>query len=155
MAILSKSCVYGLRAVLYVSSFSEERKFVPIREIAEKLDLSFHFLTKILQQLTEAKLMDSYRGPNGGVRLVRDPGKISLFDIVRAIDGDDLFKTCVLGLAECSEKRPCPMHHLWGAHREELLRALDGMTLATLRDPVKRAELRLTDDPPAGRLRKG
>lgn len=155
MAILSKSCVYGLRAVLYVSSFSEERKFVPIREIAEKLGLSFHFLTKILQQLTEAKLMDSYRGPNGGVRLTRDPAKLTLLDVVKAIDGDDLFKTCVLGLTECSEKRPCPMHGIWGRRRAELMQSLGEMSLDTLYDPVKRSELRLSDENLTGRLRRG
>lgn len=155
MAILSKSCVYGLRAVLYVSSFSEERKFVPIREIAEKLGLSFHFLTKILQQLTEAKLMESYRGPNGGVRLTRDPNKLTLLDVVKAIDGDGMFKTCVLGLAECSDKRPCPMHKLWGQHRAELMQSLGEMSLDTLDDQVKRSELRLSDESFTGRPKRG
>ena len=65
MNLLTKSCVYGLRATLYVASFCGERHFVPIREISEKLGLSFHFLTKILQKLTEAGLMESYRGPSG------------------------------------------------------------------------------------------
>ena len=145
MALLSRSCVYGLRAVLYVASFPGERTHVPIREIADQLGLSFHLLTKILQQLTAAKLLDSFRGPRGGVRLRREAEQISLLDVEKAIDGDDLFTACALGLAECSEKHPCPVHRRWGPLRRELHDALREMTLASLRDPVQRARLHLTD----------
>lgn len=49
--LLSKSCIYGLRATLFLSA-REQDGFIPIREMSEKLEISFHFLTKILQQLT-------------------------------------------------------------------------------------------------------
>ena len=126
MSLFSKSCVYGLRATLYVVGFGGERKFVPIREIAAELKLSFHFLTKILQQLTEAGLLESYRGPNGGIALAKEASTISLLDIVKAIDGDGDFTSCVLGLAACSDKYPCPLHSTWGRQREELRAARSG-----------------------------
>lgn len=146
MSLLSKSCVYGLRATLYVASYDADRKFVPIREVAEELKISFHFLTKILQQLTEAGLMESYRGPNGGIALARAPASISLLDVVKAIDGDGAFRNCVLGLSECSDTSPCPMHGTWGRQRADLRDALSSATLDVLRGPVLREELRLRDE---------
>lgn len=145
MSLLSKSCVYGLRATAYVASFGADRKFVPIREIAGELRISFHFLTKILQQLTEAGLMESYRGPNGGIALARSPEQITLMDVVVAIDGGGMFQHCVLGLAECSSEHPCPLHEMWGGQRAELAAALSRATLGGLRDPVLRNKLRLSD----------
>jgi Rrf2 family protein len=145
MSILSKSCVYGLRATLYVASFDADRKFVPIREVAEELQISFHFLTKILQQLTEAGLMESYRGPNGGIALAGDAAKKSLLDVVKAIDGDSIFQTCILGLADCSDKHPCPLHGVWGTQRKQLFNALKKTSLGDLRGPLMRKELRLRD----------
>ncbi len=147
MSVLSKSCVYGLRATLYVAGFGADRKFVPIREISTELGLSFHFLTKILQQLTEAGLLESYRGPNGGIALARDAGKISLLDIVKAIDGDALFESCILGLARCSGAHPCPLHETWGKQRDELAAALKRTSLGSLSAPVLNEELCLRDKP--------
>ena len=66
--IFSKSCVYGLRAMIYLASIPREG-YVSIKSLSDKLDISFHFLTKILQELTAAELMESMKGPKGGVRL--------------------------------------------------------------------------------------
>lgn len=145
MSLLSKSCVYGLRASLYVAGFAEKREYVPINEIARELDISFHFLTKILQQLTGAGLMESYRGPSGGVTLAKPAHEISLLDIVTAIDGAEMFSECVLGLEGCGTHAPCPLHATWAAQRGRLLDALKDATLESLRDPVKAAEFRLHD----------
>ncbi|MCB0549642.1 MAG: Rrf2 family transcriptional regulator, partial [Phaeodactylibacter sp.] len=69
MKVLSKGCVYGLRALLYIVSEKPREEYVNIREISEELDISFHFLTKTFQSLTQKGILRSYRGPNGGVTL--------------------------------------------------------------------------------------
>ena len=79
MPFLSKTCTYGILAALYVAS-KDENKFVSIREISEELNISFHFLTKILQILTHENIMTSYRGPRGGVALVKDINKITILE---------------------------------------------------------------------------
>jgi len=152
MSMLSKSCVYGLRAAVYVACFGEGRKYVPIREVSGELGVSFHFLTKILQQLTEAGLMASYRGPNGGIALARPPAKTTLMDVVVAIDGHDAFERCLLGLSQCSSAHPCPLHETWGRQKADIAAALSRTTLGELRDPVLREELCLSD--PAAPARK-
>ena len=74
--LLSKSCVYGLRATLYLAT-KDRNEFTPIKRLSDKLEISFHFLTKILQQLTADGMLESFKGPNGGVRLTKPGDKIA------------------------------------------------------------------------------
>ncbi len=142
--ILSNACDYGIRAALYVAT-QRNRKFVPIREISQKLQISFHFLTKILQILTQANLMTSFRGPNGGVAFARDPDNITLMDIIRAIDGPGLFEKCVLGLSDCGDEHPCPLHERWAEIREELRQMFESNSLARMATKIQQNGFRITD----------
>lgn len=117
--LLSKGCEYGLSAVLFLAARSEDG-YVPIRTISSRLDISYPFLAKVLQQLTRQGILTSMRGPNGGVALGRPAEQIALKEVVVAIDGPELFTECVLGLPDCGDDRPCPMHDEWGAVRDHL-----------------------------------
>lgn len=129
--MLSKSCEYGLRAVLYLASLDQEG-YVAIGTISEELDISFPFLTKIFQKLNDAGLLTSQRGPKGGVALTQPADKVSLYEIVVAIDGDDLFEECVLGLPNCGDAEPCPLHDEWAGERDRVERMFRNATLAEL-----------------------
>jgi Rrf2 family transcriptional regulator, iron-sulfur cluster assembly transcription factor len=142
--VLSKACDYGIRAVLYIA-VNSERQFVPINEIAKELNISFHFLTKILQILTQKNLLASFKGPKGGVRLARSGTDISLFDIVVAIDGVDLFTQCVLGLKGCGEGKPCPLHDEWGSIRDDLKSVFQQRTVSDLAEQITSMDYRLKD----------
>jgi len=134
--IISKACEYAIRATLYISSESE-RPYVPIREIAGKLDISFHFLTKILQILTQNQLLQSYKGPHGGVALARPAAEITAMQIVQAIDGPDLFNNCLLGLAECHDDHPCPLHPSWAGIRAQIQTLFEGTKLDQMAEQIK------------------
>ena len=129
--LLSKSCEYGIRASLYVSMHGGP-EYVPIRVISADLDMSAHFLTKILQQLTKAGIMKSFKGPKGGVALARPAAGIRLMELVEAIDGPQLFQECMLGLPGCGERRPCPLHNRWMVERKRLAALFEATTLEDL-----------------------
>lgn len=131
--MLSKSCEYGLRAALYLASLDEEG-YVPISTISEELDISFPFLTKIFQKLNDAGLLTSQRGPKGGVALTKTADEVTLYEIVVAIDGDDLFQECVLGLPGCGDAEPCPLHDEWAEERSRLETLFRNASLAELPD---------------------
>lgn len=131
--MLSKSCEYGLRAALYLA-FLDETGYVPIGSISDELGISFPFLTKILQKLNDADLLASQRGPHGGVALAASPREISLYDVVVAIDGNEMFEECVLGLPGCGEDEPCPIHDQWTPQRDRLETMLRSASLAELPD---------------------
>lgn len=141
--MLTKGCEYAIRAaVLLTHKMSDGRQYVPVREIADELDISFHFLTKLLQILTEAGIMASFRGPNGGVALTRKPSQIRVREIIVAIDGENIFKSCVLGLPQCSDDSPCPLHREWAQRREQIDRMFERATLAKLAGGVGELNLK-------------
>ena len=117
--MLSKSCTYGLQAVLFLAGRGEEG-YVPIRTISDQLGLSHPFLAKVLQALTREDLLRSQRGANGGVTLARPANDITLAEVVTVLDGARLFETCILGFTVCSGEKPCLLHQRWGPIREQI-----------------------------------
>ena len=143
--IFSKSCIYGLRAAVFIALSQSSNSFVSIKQISDNLNISFHFLTKILQILTQKNLLVSFRGPKGGVKLSRPPDQITLKELVEAIDGPDIFESCVLGLPGCGDDAPCPLHEQWSTIRRSLNYAFENTTLEELAKNTQRFNLRLTD----------
>jgi Rrf2 family protein len=143
--LLSKSCIYGIRASLYLAS-REEGEFTSIREMSTALDISFHFLTKILQQLTAQGLMESYKGPNGGIMLSKEGRRVTLFDIVTAIDGPGMFTECALGLPGCGSSKPCPLHDSWAVTREYIREMLEKTNIVEMSKEGRAQDLRLTEN---------
>jgi len=142
--LFSKACTYAIRASVLITlkEMKEKRNFIPIRELSDELDLSFHFLTKIMQELTEARIMESFRGPNGGVGFTRPARQIMLLDIVAAVDGMNLFTQCAMGLPGCGEATPCPLHNAWARRRADLMKMLSKTSLTNLARDINANALR-------------
>lgn len=143
--ILSKSCIYGIQAAIFVSS-QQDAKFVSISRIATELNISFHFLTKVLQQLTHAGIMRSYRGPKGGVTLTTSGSKVTLFDLISAIDGTEMFTECLLGLPGCGHDAPCPAHESWFEVRQKFTDVAKRVTLNSLGEKASELNVRLAHE---------
>lgn len=143
MHVISKAGEYGLRALLYMVSKSGEQELVGIGEMSEKLDISFHFLTKTLQSLTQAGFLRSLRGPAGGVAFLMPPDKIYLADLIKVLEGDDFFDKCLLGLPGCGERHPCPMHDFWKTIKSQLKQEFESTTLADLGQSTRQNRFRL------------
>lgn len=107
--MFSKACEYGIRSVLFIAKESQQDKRPNIVQIAKAVDSPEPFTAKICQQLARSGIILSKKGPNGGFYLEKD-SQLRLIDIVRAIDGNDIFTGCCLGLPECSSAHPCPVH---------------------------------------------
>jgi Rrf2 family protein len=140
--ILSKACTYGLLASFYVAK-QRNKGYVSIRDMSDDLNISFHFLTKILQKLTASGLMQSHKGPKGGISLTREARLISLKEIVLTIDGDAVFTQCVLGLPGCGHQKPCPIHHEWAPVRDNFLKMMANTTLADSSEGIRDLQFRL------------
>lgn len=129
--IFSKSCEYALQAVLYLAR-QPEGSPAHLREIANDLNIPYHFLNKVLQTLTRERIVVSRKGANGGFALGRSPKEITLIDIVRAVDGESSLDGCVLGFPACGDRTPCPVHDQWKRAKEVILTMLQKKTLAEL-----------------------
>jgi len=129
MAIFSKTCEYAMRAVFYVAQRSHEGYRVGIKEIAEHINSPEPFLAKILQKLSREGLIQSVKGPNGGFYFDAASLNRPLADIVTAVDGDDIFTGCGLGLTYCSESNPCPLHEEFKKVRNQITHMLNHTTI--------------------------
>ncbi len=129
--IFSRQCEYALQAVLYLA-LKPSGQMSSIKEMTKKLDIPYHFLGKILQDLTKKGLLTSLKGPSGGFALGMSAKDITLFHIIDAIDGADFTRTCVLGFAECSGKNPCAVHDKWGALRDGIYGMLVSKNISQL-----------------------
>ncbi|SRR5690606_4503913 len=128
--MFSKACEYGIRAAVYIAHQSMEGRRVSLKEIAEKIDSPVAFTAKILQQLSRNGIVESIKGAGGGFEMAKPTmDRVKLADIVLAIDGDNIFVGCSLGLKQCSADMPCPVHHKFVDIRNDLKKMLEGTSL--------------------------
>ena len=131
--MFSKTCEYGLRAVIFIAQQAKTNKKVGISAISEAIDSPQAFTAKVLQQLTKHKIVQSIKGPFGGFFIEEKNLKlIVLSDIVEVLDGDDIYTGCGLGLQQCNDKEPCPLHFKFIQIRENLKKMLENTTLLEL-----------------------
>ncbi len=134
--MLSNTCKYALRALIYLGKNSEDGTKIGIKKIASDLDIPTPFLGKILQNLVKQKILSSTKGPNGGFGLGKNPQDISLYEIVSIVDGEDFFKNCLISLEPCSTHhdngQPCPVHNKFSAVRKELSGFYSNTTIASI-----------------------
>lgn len=106
MNIIKQNTDYALRAMIYLAG-EYGQKAVSVRVLSETGEISYQFACKILQQLQGAKLVKSTMGPKGGYSLGRAPSKISLLDVLSAMQGMPCVNSCILGPKGCPRKPKC------------------------------------------------
>ena len=121
--MFSKSCEYAIRACVVIYQKSAEGKLVNIKELSVLTDTPEPYLAKTMQILSKAGLVQSHKGPGGGFFFEKDT-ELMLVQIVHAIDGDDIFTKCGLGLKQCSEKNPCCLHYQFKSIRKNIKQML-------------------------------
>ena len=141
--MFSKACEYGIRAMLYIARTSKGGMRVGIRDISKAIDSPEPFMAKILQDLSRKGLVLSIKGPHGGFYMDHKHLRTSLADIVTAIDGDQLFNGCGLGLKACNEKKPCPIHYEFKAIRSNLRVMLESTALEEFTENLEKGILYL------------
>ena len=140
--LLSQRCEYAVRAALFLAA-ADRPGYVSVREISEALHIPQPFLAKTVQVLTAAGVFTSMRGPAGGLALARPASRISVEEIVVAVDGGSLFSACVLGLPGCGDRTPCPLHAAWAPTRARVHRMFAEATLADAAAQVRDGSYRL------------
>lgn len=129
--MISKTCQYALRAVIYIASNPGEG-FVSTKQISKDTEISYFFLGKILNKLTQAGYLESYKGPNGGVRLLKPAENISVLDVLNAIESVKCLEGCLLGLPNCSDETKCSLHDSWKDIKLSIYKMFSGKTIHEL-----------------------
>ncbi|NNJ55062.1 MAG: Rrf2 family transcriptional regulator [Bacteroidia bacterium] len=139
--MLSRACEYGVKAVICLTIASREDRIKSIGDISRNIQTPEAFTAKVLQKLVRAGLVNSIKGKNGGFYINKEKAEnLKLWDVVQIIDGDDLRYRCLLGLSNCSNAKPCPVHESYKTIREDLVRFLKRTEIKILSDRVIRGE---------------
>lgn len=136
--MFSKACEHGIKAIIYIATQSMDGKRVKIGDVIEHTGSPEAFTAKVLGSLTKHNIVNSHTGPFGGFNIDKSRMKeIKVIEIVQAIDGDSIFNGCGLGLSECSNVQPCPMHIKFVKVRSEIKQMLNSMSLYDLAMGIK------------------
>ena len=129
---------YGTRAMLDIALHQSDGP-VPLKDIAHREDVSLSYLEHIIAPLSAAGLVQSTRGPHGGVMLVRPPEGIRLSDVIRVLEGSVAPVECVDHPSTCKRSGLCVTRDVW----TEMKKAIEGvLESTTLQDLMKRQKTR-------------
>lgn len=128
---ITRQADYAVRAMIYLSQIGPQNR-ASTSQIAQEKKIPPSFLAKIVSQLSVAGLLQTSRGARGGVSLAKDPGMISLLDVVEAIDGPILLNECVGEDGSCSFGSTCPMKPVWCDAQKELVTRLENTNFANM-----------------------
>jgi len=104
---------------------------VTLADIAKRQGISLSYLEQLFAKLRRNGLVDSVRGPGGGYNLAHEPSKISVADIVIAINENIDVRRCG-GKANCDGDERCLTHELWESLSHRISDFLSGISLADL-----------------------
>jgi Rrf2 family protein len=124
---ITRQADYALRTVLYLVRLGEEQR-ASTNQIAREQKIPTSFLAKIISQLSIAGILQTSRGARGGVSLTRSPEKITLLEVVEAIDGPIWLNDCVNDPSICMFGESCPLHRIWCKVQAELVQRLKNTT---------------------------
>jgi len=109
---------------------------VTLAEISQRQKISLSYLEQLFGKMRRRALVNSVRGPGGGYRLAKDMGRVSVADIIDAVD-EPIDSTQCGGKENCHDDKKCITHDLWAKLNEHIFDYLDAVTLKQLVDDQK------------------
>jgi FeS assembly SUF system regulator len=133
---ISKLTDYG---IVLLARFAREAPGTTLtaREMAESTSLPHPVVSKMLKTLASAELLRSHRGAKGGYSLVREPQRITVADILHALEGPLALMECSAGPGHCGQESSCGVREPWQRINQTVHAALRAMTLAELAGPAR------------------
>jgi len=132
---LSNTAQYAIRVISYMAI--KKQVLYSASDLIKELKVSDKYLKRILTTLAFNDIIKSVQGRYGGFALHKDLEKISLFEIVKAVDNIEKYFGCVLGFDECSDENPCALHTKWAPLRAELLAFLENTNMSdVIKNPL-------------------
>jgi Rrf2 family protein len=133
---ITRETDYAIRCVLHLSESPNDA--IVVDEIARARDIPKSFLSKILQKLTKANIVKSYRGVKGGFQIAKKPKQISLLDVIEATEGPVAMNRCAVNRKVCSLSYNCAVHPIWVELRKDVEKKLKKTDFAKLIESKRR-----------------
>jgi len=139
--MFTRSGLHAIRAMAVLARLPDGA-YGGTAHVASAGNIPSSYVSKVLQALVRAGMIESHKGPGGGFRLARPAEQFTLWEIVEPFEGPSRRPGCVLGLSDCSESSPCALHNDWKAIRGKYLEMMRRTTLAELNASSGRGSIR-------------
>jgi len=128
---LSRSSDYAVRLMVHLAAQPDG---VPVSQadIAGSQGIPEAYLQKLLTSLSKAGLVVGRRGPGGGFVLTQEPWRVTLLNVIEAVDGPVALNRCVMRGEGCDRLACCPVHRVWRIAQRQLIALLEETTLREL-----------------------
>ena len=120
---------YALAIMSYLARNYKEDRYITLKEISEKENISLKYLEKIISMLNKGGYLLSLRGSEGGYKLAKDPKEYTIYEIISKTEGDIVVTSCVDSKFICSKKEKCRSFKLWNELNNVIINFLNGKTL--------------------------
>ncbi len=136
MLRLTKKIEYAILAMQYIAS--NPNKLISAKEISEKLNISFEFLSKTLQTLMKFGLISSHQGKSGGYTLAKEPTDISISEIINALDENQSVVECAADADSltCGRQSDCTIKKPMNNIQNKINSIFEETTLAEFSIPI-------------------
>lgn len=131
---------YAVRAMLALAGQAGDGPLSAPR-IAEQMEIPHRFLPQVMRDLVSAGLVEATTGRSGGYRLSRPADRISLLEVIEAVEGQSRRRTCVLRGGPCGADGTCAIHDVFSAAQDALLEEFARADLAELAGRVSGASV--------------
>lgn len=131
MRFISQGAQYAVSAIIAISKHNGD-SYVSASELSKSLNCPTAYLSQILAKLKEPGILNSRRGLNGGVYLARPMEEITMMQVIGAIDGNEFFSKCFMGIEGCGSIEPCPFHDFWSTERKKIEKWLTETTFSQI-----------------------
>ncbi len=138
--VITRATEYAVRTVIFLAQ-QPKNDIVLKKDICRTQEVTPAFLTKILQPLIKAGIVNSQRGVGGGFLLAKDPSEITMLDILQAEEGQLKLNHCLVDANFCNRDSYCSAHEVWHDAQHEMAEVLKRHNIADL---VRREKEKLT-----------
>lgn len=142
--MFNKETEYALRGLIYIKLQNLKNRRPGTVEVSREIDAPPFFVAKILQRLVRNGFIESLKGKGGGFYFNPEKPDLPLIKLISATEGDKTFSGCAVGLKNCSEDNPCPLHEKYAPIREAINELVSVETVQSLADKVHKREIALT-----------
>jgi Rrf2 family protein len=141
--MFNKETEYALRGLIYIKLQNLRNHRPGAAEISKEIEAPLFFISKILQRLVRSGFLESLKGKGGGFYIDPEKPDLPIKKLITATEGDRSFSGCGIGMKNCNENNPCPLHERYAPIRESINRLVTDETVQSLAEKVFSKEIEL------------
>lgn len=135
MLQFNKELDYAIQLLLHLLNL-KKRELLSLRKFSEGSKISFLFLQRIAKKLRAAKIIEAVKGAHGGYYLAVDPKKITLKNVIEAVEGDYALTGCLKAGCHCVREKECLAKPVFKNINQQMISYLNSQSLASLQKYV-------------------